>query len=484
MSRLALALAALSFPGPQDVDLSGRWLVYKPSTDRVELDRFTLVLGREGGVPVGTLVLPELELPLAGEIDDEGRWRLSASADGRTAGFVLWLEGESLVGNLDQWGTPYPLSGERATPEREAVQPFKELVGPEVEWPIEYPETVTRRGIDGEAEAEVRGAVLTLMEERRVVGVSLAIVRGGDVVDVRGFGWEDFHAELPASGETRYRWASVTKPLTAMLTLLLTRDGDLELTDEVREHVPEWPQRHATITVGQLLTHQAGVPHYDGLRPRTLREYRGEHPWTDSIVALDMFSESDLVYTPGRGFQYSTPGYVLLGAVLGRAGGKPYTQLVEDRIARPLGLTTLRPDRAWEPIEHRAVGYGHSKGRVLVQAVDDISWKVAAGGWISTVGDLGRFVTALMGHELLGVEAQVEMYTERHTFFGTPTGFGYGVRVHRSDDGFQVFHSGGQLGASSYIACLPDEELGVALMGNTEGVSLGDLAREILRILR
>ena len=105
----------------------GRWLAYKPKPGRIELDRFFLDLRVTGEELRGSLVLPEIEVPVTGLVDARaGSASFSASADGRTATFELRAAGDGLVGMLDQWGPPVEVRAERATHEREARAPYSE----------------------------------------------------------------------------------------------------------------------------------------------------------------------------------------------------------------------------------------------------------------------------------------------------------------------------------------------------------------------
>lgn len=226
---------------------------------------------------------------------------------------------------------------------------------------------------------------------------------------------------------------------------------------------------------------------------RTVKEYDDPHPFANRVAALDMFIESDLLFGPGRGFRYSTPGFVLLGAVIERAGEGSYVDQVVARICKPLGMTKMRPDYTWEEIPHRAAPYqtceqfpsprGSSSTGTLRQTFDEISWKLPAGGWISTAGDMGRFAAGLMGTELLAPKFRDMMWT-MHTDYGNGVkGYGLGISLGKWDGRRVLMHGGGQVGASTYLLCSPDTGHAVAILTNTEGVSLSDLAFGLLDLL-
>ena len=95
----------------------------------------------------------------------------------------------------------------------------------------------------------------------------------------------------------------------------------------------------------QLLSHLGGIVHYSNGRViRTEREYDTPHPYEDVILALDTFKESPLVSRPGVRHSYSSHGFILASAVVQRAGKQKFADQVNERIAKPAGMTTLQPD--------------------------------------------------------------------------------------------------------------------------------------------
>ena len=277
---------------------------------------------------------------------------------------------------------------------------------------------------------------------------------------------------VPAVGaERRQRGALDLEPEAA---------GELDLDADIRGLVPEY-DKGVAISTRQLLTHRAGIPHYEQLQLRTRVEYDDPHPWADQIVALNMFVESDLVLPPGRGYHYSTPGYALLGAVIERAGDDTYAEQVIERICRPLGMSSMRPDYVWEDIPHRAAAYQSFGERALQTAPDDISWKLAAGGWISTVADMGRFAAGLMGPDLLDDETKEMMWSPPSN---TGSGYAMGITVRDYRGQKMLTHGGGQIGATTFLLCSPESGYGVAIACNTEGIgNLPDLSLRLMILL-
>lgn len=322
------------------------------------------------------------------------------------------------------------------------------------------------------------------VDEERVVGLSFAAaVHAAPLAQIHK-GWEDREAGIPASDATMYRWASISKPVTAIAAMQLWERGQLDLDADVRLLVPEFPDKGMSITVRQLLCHQGGIVHYsNGPVIRTEPPQGLEHPFKDVVIALTTFQASPLVSEPGEKYSYTTHGYMLVGAAIERGGGAPFAEQIRERICGPLGLTTLRPDYQWEKIEHRAVGY-RRRGETVERSTDtDVSWKLAGGGFISTVGDLARFGEGLMGSDLVKPETRALMWTRQPNRAGEPTSYGLGFNVGTLGRRRAVSHSGSQEKAATYLLILPDDGMVVALMSNTEGTRLESLARELAESL-
>ena len=196
------------------------------------------------------------------------------------------------------------------------------------------------------------------MAGQELVGLAVGIIQDGQIAYLKGYGLADREQRVPVTRQTMFRWASISKSITAVAAMQLWERGELDFEREARRYVPEFPEKGTALRVRHLLCHQGGVVHYtNGKVIRTGRDYPVPHPFENVIFALDTFKESPLVNEPGEKYSYSTHGYILLSAVVERAHKKRFAHQVRDRIVKPLKLGTLQPDYQWGDIPHRAVGY-------------------------------------------------------------------------------------------------------------------------------
>ncbi len=323
--------------------------------------------------------------------------------------------------------------------------------------------------------AAIDAAVQSEMQKEQVVGMAIGIIEKGQIEYLKGYGLADREKNVPVTTETMFRWASCSKSLAAIAALQLAEKGQLDLDADVRKYVPEFPDNGVKITLRHLLEHQSGIVHYsNGKVIQSKVAYKTPHPFMDPVVGLDKFKESPLLFKPGEKYSYSSYGYLLLSAVVERAGQQKFSDQVRERIAKPLGLTTLQPDFQWIKINHRAVGYRLTNGQVLLSTDTDQSWKWGGGAYISTVGDFAGFAEGLLNSKLVSKETETKMWTPQSTSDGKPTEYGLGFEVVMKNGAVEkIFHEGKQEKTRTRFVIYPKQNNAVVVMTNSEWVNPG-----------
>jgi D-alanyl-D-alanine carboxypeptidase len=312
----------------------------------------------------------------------------------------------------------------------------------------------------------VDAAVQKAMQTRQFPGVSVAVIKDGKVIVARGYGLADVEKSVKATEQTVYQLASVTKPFTAMATLMLIEDGKLSLDGKITEILPGLPAAWSPVTVRHLLTHTSGLKSYTDVFGE--QKVASSQVFThDGILAL--VKDAPLQFTPGEKFAYCNSGYYLLGMILEKVSGQPYGTLVAERIFKPLGMTSTSLDDYADARPVRARGYSFSNGRTTPAEHTHPTQPFSAGALVSTVVDLAKWDAAIAGRKLLKPASYELMWTPM-TFTGGGTShyaLGWEVLPYRTRP--RQSHGGGITGFSTFVARYPVDKVTVIALVNQAG---------------
>jgi len=313
------------------------------------------------------------------------------------------------------------------------------------------------------------------MKARRLPGVSVAVVHKGKMAKMAGYGVADLEHRVPATADTVYELASVTKPFTAMAAMLLVQDGRVGLDDPIRNHLDGLPEAWTGVTIRHLLSHTPGIKSYTSLPEFLLTPRRDYAP--QELVKLA--AAAPVEFEPGERWAYCNTGYVLLGLLIEEASGRPWGAFLKERILDPLGMRATRANDRRAILPGRARGYALSEGRLANAEYLSTTQPYAAGALVSTVRDLARWDDALSRGRLLPRAVLREMWTPVRLRGGMEAGYGLGWSVERVKGRRRVGHGGGILGFSTQIDRWIDDALTVIVLTNLEGGGAERLARGI-----
>ena len=213
-----------------------------------------------------------------------------------------------------------------------------------------------------------------------------------------------------------WRWASVTKQLTATIVMQEVEAGRLDLDKPVTAYWPDWPQVFSDeITIRNLLQHTSGLAdpnedgpnHPDGM-PIFYRPPAGEAATVGTMqYEATHYCAEHPRSRPGSGYHYDNCDFIVLGALLERTTGKPFAQLLQERIAAPLGITLGLFAPGVAPAPHVR---GIEKG-ATGENLGDLGTYGAAGAIYGTPLALYAFDRGLIDNRLLGPAATATMWT-------------------------------------------------------------------------
>ncbi len=268
------------------------------------------------------------------------------------------------------------------------------------------------------------------MRLRHIPGLSLAVVRNGRVIKARGYGLANSESKAPATPDTVYQIASMTKQFTAAGIMLLVENGTVSLDEVIDKYLPDLPLTWRGVTVRHLLTHTSGIKDFADLADSETE--RSKDYTKAQIIAL--VSGAPLEFRPGEKWNYSNTGYFLLGMIIERVSGKPYEDFLRERILQPLGMADTRLNDLNEIVPRRAAGYVLRNGHLYNAQPVSPTHTYAAGGLLSTAADLAKWDAALYTEKVLRKSSLEQMLTPatlndsqpaRNSLFNNYYGFGW-----------------------------------------------------------
>lgn len=319
------------------------------------------------------------------------------------------------------------------------------------------------------------------MEALDVPGVAVAVVTPDGTPLVEGLGWRNVEDGLPVTPQTLFYIASTTKPFVALAARLLEEDGSIALNRPVRTYLPRFelgdPTETRTITVRDLLAHRRGLQDY----AITFGE-----AFTGQMTEDRFYRLLGRVHTAGE-LDYQNLHYTLAGRVIEAASGMTWKEYVDREVLRPAGLdrTGVRAAPLTDD-SNAAVPYELTNGDFDAVRLKSEETMHAAGGMLSTVEDLGRWIRIHLnegridGRSVFPADAIREMqepqiYEEDENPFLAEhrrIGWGLGWDIREDRGARLVYHDGIYEGWSTHTSFMPEFGIGVVVVANTSRAGL------------
>jgi CubicO group peptidase (beta-lactamase class C family) len=324
-----------------------------------------------------------------------------------------------------------------------------------------------------DARAKQLDTILTKAVAPGQPGLAVLVKKDGQVLFAKGYGVRKLGSGALNTLDTDFRLASVTKQFTAMAVMLLVRDGKLRYDSTLTEIFPEFPAYGNAITVRHLLTHTSGLPDYEDLMERVEKangkRWSAERQIQDQEVLGLLEKETRGKFAPGTSWAYSNSGYVVLGLIVAKASGVPYSEFLERRIFSPLQMrNTLAYQKGKKEILQRAFGHSREHGKIALTDQSPTSATLGDGGIYSNLEDLSKWDDALANHTLLSAaEMQpaltpVKLADGREPHWpekpdgdnlapGKPVSYGFGWFLNSYPGHPRMWHSGTTIGFRNVI---------------------------------
>ena len=264
--------------------------------------------------------------------------------------------------------------------------------------------------------AQIESDIEKGRQEKKLAGLSVAIVYDQDVLLSKGFGFADIDKKVPADQTTVYRVGSVTKLFTALMLMQLRDAGKLNLDDPIEKYLPEFKIKSRfpdarPATFRQVVAHYSGLP----IEPPMAIEYENPEKFPPVEEQLKSLKDVEMVVPAMSRFAYSNLGYNIMGLALARVAKQPYTQFVDQRILKPLGMHQSGFALTESMKSRFAVGYKAAGPNGTFEESTYPEHGMASGMLYSNVDDMTRFMSLFFregpagGKQVLGSYSLREM---------------------------------------------------------------------------
>lgn len=306
------------------------------------------------------------------------------------------------------------------------------------------------------------------------------------------------HAAVPIEPGMLFAIGSITKNFVAALVLDLVEEGVLSLEDPLNMWLPNYPHIDGEITIRQLLNHTSGLyMFWDNQEIWDELKRDRERYWTPEEV-LEYIQEPE--FPTGEGWRYSNTNYLLLAMIINKATGANLSTALKERFFQPLGLSDIYLSQEETIPANQAHVYSDNfEGGTPIRDVtfeprtSHESITYGSSGIFTTSENLARWSQALFSGEIIEEDSLHEMLTfETFRPISNMRAYGLGVQEFKRNITFGergIGHAGGNIGTSTYMVYLPEQQVSVVVMINAfpnEGAEaiIRGLSRVVLKDLK
>jgi CubicO group peptidase (beta-lactamase class C family) len=304
------------------------------------------------------------------------------------------------------------------------------------------------------------------LRAQRVPGVALAVIRDGKILKAAGYGLASVELGVATKPESIFQTGSVGKQFTSAAVMMLVEEGKVGLDDKISKYFSGSPSSWKDITVRHLLTHTSGIPDYTEEKTGGAINMRTDYTEEELVKKI---AGLPLDFQPGEKWSYSNSGYLLLGVLIHRVTREFYGDFLQQRIFRPLEMTSTRIISEADIVPNRSAGYRLVKGELKNQEWVSPSLNTTADGALYTnVLDLAKWDATLYTEKLLKKSSFDQMWSPVELNNGKTSPYGFGWRVAEVNGHRLLEHGGAWQGFTMHISRYVDDRLTVIVMTNLD----------------
>ncbi len=303
-------------------------------------------------------------------------------------------------------------------------------------------------------------------------GVTIGIVLGNHLAIHESAGLASIEHAVPIGHTTTFRIASVSKQFTCAAILLLAAEGKLSPNDDIRDHLPGFPDLGHRITLDHLMHNTSGIR--DMLEIMRLGGVDLSHPTEPQDLLDGVNRQRGLNFTPGSRYLYSNSNFMLLGRIVEKVSGEPFRDFLDRRIFTPLGMNaTSHVERTTEVVPNLAAGYLPTcDGWMRAQHGFPLHGE---GGLVSCVTDLALWHANIASPRVGGTDLANALTAMAPFTNGQPNTYARGLRIKAHRGVRTIGHDGLWPGYKTSFVRIPDYDAAVICISNDGGSDPHDL---------
>jgi len=314
---------------------------------------------------------------------------------------------------------------------------------------------VTLQGI-----AKADALLTNLVNQNRVPGLAITVLKAGEVVLQKGYGYADLENKIPVDPiNTIFRVASVSKPIAATALAQMVAEGYIALDASFYDYVPYYPKKKYDFTLRQLAGHTAGIRGYKG------KEYALNKPYSIK-EGIEIFKNDDLLFEPGTNYLYNSYDWVLVSLAMQEVCKMPFEDYVGQKVMQPLGLKNTFVEEQGKPYKRAATFYTKNRLGFRKSVPVNNGYKMAGGGYQSTSREIAQLGQAYLERKITG-KAILAQFLTSQTIKGVPTYYGLGWEVSGDKSGRPYYgHVGNGVGGYANFFVYPKQHMVFSMLIN------------------
>jgi len=331
---------------------------------------------------------------------------------------------------------------------------------------------------------KIESLIVTLMQQMKIPGLSLCVVKEGKEIYSKAFGARSLKDNQPVTRDTLFGIGSVTKSFTTLAIMQLAEQGKLDINDPISKYLPfDLSMKDKPITIHHLMSHSSGIPNL-GIAEVLLFRLTGIKetfvPFSsfDDIIHHIKNAKNELIDEPLKRYFYCNVGFLMLGLIIEKITEVKYEDYIRESILKPLQMErSLFTEEEFDNDQNRLTGYAEYEGKFLTPEFPFDPFIYSAGGLLTSVNEMKNYIQFYLnngkfnGKQLVKADSIKLLFTgqiERQPGFFGKEYYASGWGITEDFFGETMIHHGGSIGTSSaHLALIPNKKIGAIVMGNT-----------------